>query len=86
MRKLSYTLFILWVSCVCPSCHNLGKTDSQTLPTELFSDGDLAFRRGTGFMSRIVVAADKNGTYSHVGILKKNGGRMACHPCSSGGT
>ena len=71
MRKLSYTLFILWVSFVCPSCHNLGKTDSQTLPTELFSDGDLAFRRGTGFMSRIVVAADKNGTYSHVGILKK---------------
>lgn len=71
MRKLSYTLFILWVSFVCPSCHNLGKTDSQTLPTELFSDGDLAFRRGTGFMSRIVVAADKNGTYSHVEILKK---------------
>lgn len=71
MKELTYILLISWVICVCLSCQNQKKADSQTLPAELFSDGDLAFRRGTGFMSRIVVAADKNGTYSHVGILKK---------------
>lgn len=41
------------------------------LPEELFREGDIVFRRGTGFTSRIVLAADDEGRYSHTGILKK---------------
>jgi len=45
------------------------------LPHELFRDGDIAFRRGTGITSRVVLAADREGTYSHTGILKKKEGK-----------
>ena len=45
------------------------------LPAENFHDGDLAFRRGTGLTSRIVLAADKSGDFSHVGILKQIDGK-----------
>lgn len=45
------------------------------LPQELFRDGDIAFRRGTGITSRVVLAADREGTYSHTGILKKKDGQ-----------
>ncbi|WP_289105010.1 YiiX/YebB-like N1pC/P60 family cysteine hydrolase [uncultured Bacteroides sp.] len=40
-------------------------------PEELFTDGDLAFRRGAGIMSHVVIATSTNGLYSHVGIIKK---------------
>lgn len=45
------------------------------LPADTFHDGDLAFRRGTGLTSRIVLAADKSGDFSHVGILKRIDGK-----------
>ncbi len=45
------------------------------LPTDLFQDGDLVFRRGMGFTSRVVLAADRDGAYSHVGILKRIDGK-----------
>lgn len=45
------------------------------LPLELFHDGDLVFRRGTGLTSRVVLAADEKGVYSHVGILKQMDGK-----------
>ena len=31
--------------------------------------GDVVFRRGEGLSSRVVIAADRNGQYSHVGIV-----------------
>lgn len=51
------------------------KTRLLQLPQELFRDGDIAFRRGTGITSRVVLAADREGTYSHTGILKKKDGQ-----------
>ena len=50
------------------------KTRLLQLPQELFRDGDITFRRGTGITSRVVLAADREGTYSHTGILKKKDG------------
>ena len=51
------------------------KTRLLQLPQELFRDGDITFRRGTGITSRVVLAADREGTYSHTGILKKKDGQ-----------
>lgn len=51
------------------------KTRLLQLPQELFRDGDIAFRRGTGITSRVVLAADREGTYSHTDILKKKDGQ-----------
>ena len=38
--------------------------------------GDLVFRRGTGLTSQAVIAADKEGLYSHVGIVVDSSGVM----------
>jgi hypothetical protein len=38
----------------------------------LLQEGDLVFRRGLSIASRVVLAADKEGGYSHVGIIVKD--------------
>ena len=40
---------------------------------ELLSEGDLAFRRGSSVKSYAVLNIDKNGQYSHVGVIVKKG-------------
>lgn len=45
------------------------------LPQELFREGDIVFRRGTGLTSRAVLAADREGAYSHIGILTQKDGQ-----------
>jgi len=37
--------------------------------TELAADGDLAFRRGRSLVSRAVLAGDRGGDFSHVGVV-----------------
>lgn len=68
---------ILFLTLVLVGCQ--GSSDKETppveLPQELFRDGDIAFRRGTGITSRVVLAADREGAYSHTGILKKKAGQ-----------
>ena len=43
------------------------------IPTDGLSEGDLAFRKGSGAKSHAVLYADKEGLYSHVGIIVKDG-------------
>ena len=51
-------------------CCQKDKKEEKGLPVEQFRSGDIVFRRGTGIMSRTVLAADdRGGAYSHVGIL-----------------
>lgn len=38
-----------------------------------FMEGDIVFRRGKSFSSRVVLSADNGGAYSHVGIIFKRG-------------
>lgn len=65
-------LFSLFLFSACKG-DNL-KERQMLLPEDLFSEGDIVFRRGTGFTSQIVLAADSEGSYSHAGILKKENG------------
>lgn len=71
MKKYIYFLMFLSV-CLCWQSCKKGKTSGYpALPLEKFSDGDLAFRRGVGLTSHIVLSASNgDGIYSHVGILK----------------
>lgn len=39
------------------------------IPAELFSEGDLVFRKGFSLSSQAVLIGDQEGAYSHVGIL-----------------
>ena len=44
------------------------------LPADsLLREGDVVFRRGTGLISRAVLAADEDGQFSHIGIVVRNG-------------
>ena len=45
-----------------------------------FKEGDVVLRRGSGIMSRVVIYADVNGKYSHVGIVVDSAGtKMIVH-------
>ena len=47
--------------------------------TEL-REGDVVFRRGGGLVSHVVVAADRGGNYSHIGIVVDSAGvKMIVH-------
>jgi hypothetical protein len=42
----------------------------------LLREGDVVFRRGGGIVSRAVLAADRGGGYSHVGVVARLEGRL----------
>lgn len=43
---------------------------SYKIDTSLLKDGDVIFRRGTSFISNMVLMADEKSIYSHTGIIK----------------
>ena len=47
------------------------KKSKIDLSTVRFEEGDIVFRKGIGAKSNAVLHADKNGIYSHVGIIVK---------------
>lgn len=64
-------ILVLTLLSLCFSCREKEEKAELPLPAESFSEGDIVFRRGTGLTSRIVLEADAEGKYSHVGILKR---------------
>lgn len=77
--KFIIVAVLLW-GCAPSTPHN--KTDFLlTIPKESLRSGDIVFRQGSGLTSHIVQKVDKNGVYSHVGILlrDKNGDCLVIH-------
>lgn len=70
MRKYFIILLPIILTIILSCKQRVAKKD-PVFPEDEFADGDLAFRRGMGVMSRVVLAADEEGVYSHVGILKR---------------
>lgn len=48
---------------------------ASSFPEEMWQDGDIVFRRGGGVVSRVVLIADSEGVYSHIGIVVKEGNK-----------
>ncbi len=72
----SYTIIKVLAACVLIACmiscsSGAKHTESRIPPDELLREGDLVFRLGMGVSSRIVLAADDQGVYSHTGILTR---------------
>lgn len=70
------TIFILFVGVLCQACGNKD-APSIDFPCHLFRNGDLAFRRGSGLVSRAVLSVEDKlaeRRYSHVGVLYFNNG------------
>lgn len=69
---------LFFVSCV-------GGVESKSenmsvVKCDTICNGDILLRRGTGLTSRLVLAADLSGNYSHVGLaVEYNGEIMALH-------
>lgn len=75
-RFLIFSLVLIF-----PFLFNVEEAGSSTLPSvtidsELLQDGDLIFRKGRSLVSRIVLIADGNSPYSHIGIVKKSNGSV----------
>lgn len=59
------------------TCRKSGSTAHSILPpTVQLREGDVVFRRGGGMTSQAVLLADKNGYYSHCGIVVDSAGSM----------
>lgn len=63
------------------ACNNGSAPEHSILPTDCtLREGDVVFRRGSGMTSRVVIAADRIGDYSHVGIVVDSAGvKMIVH-------
>ena len=75
-QKIRFEIFIYTILCLglfSSGCTEKKQTTSIIcIPDNLLQEGDLAFRRGYGMESDIVVALDKVGVYSHLGIIVKD--------------
>lgn len=75
MPKIISIIFSTWLLILSlllmSGCRSDATIDSSYLDSLLVAmkDGDLIFRRGTGFVGHVVTKADKEGLYSHVGIV-----------------
>lgn len=78
MRKhpMLFVLLLLLLGCTSDP-----QPSVSILPAECaLQDGDVVFRRGGGLTSRMVMAAEGNGAYSHVGIVVDScGEKMIVH-------
>ncbi len=62
------------------SCTKKSETNSNlvaVLNSDTICSGDILLRRGMGLTSRMVLAADLSGNYSHVGIAVEHNGEIA---------
>ena len=82
-RKLRLPMGRIWLASlavVLVSCEErVG--ERSILPDDFtLRAGDVVFRRGEGITSRVVLATDANGNYSHVGIVVDSAGsKMIVH-------
>ena len=52
-------------------------SDIPIVPGDIdFRPGDIVLRRGSGIASRVVMAADGSGAYSHIGVVAFSGGKV----------
>ncbi len=54
------------------SCEQPNIESSRIFPENILQEGDLAFRKGDGLASRIILSIDKSSDYSHIGIVVKH--------------
>lgn len=82
-RNLRLPMGRIWLASlavVLVSCE--GRVGERSILPDDFTlrAGDVVFRRGEGVTSRVVLAADANGNYSHVGIVVDSAGsKMIVH-------
>ena len=74
LRSIALCLIAIVALAGCDGARSGSAVDFELLQREL-REGDLLFRRGMGVVGRVVVAADDDGYYSHVGVATSTDGR-----------
>lgn len=69
-RNLFLTLLLTLFTVIHVGCN---RSNQILISPDSLSEGDIVFRRGSSAKSHAVLQADKEGKYSHVGIIVKNG-------------
>lgn len=77
MRGNRFVQILILLSLFLPafwSCNDNSKSEKRDFSQliSLLEEGDLLFRRGTGVVGHIVTSMDRNGNFSHVGIVVKS--------------
>ena len=60
---------IIAIIVVVHSCSNEDQMPAHELPLDKIMPGDIAFRRGEGLVSDMVLFNDADGKYSHIGVI-----------------
>lgn len=68
-RILLQAAISLFIAINMVACTVETTADKMDIPTDSFLPGDIAFRRGESLVSDIVLFNDKDGKYSHVGVI-----------------
>lgn len=69
-KVIIYIICLLGVLSFFVGCMN--EKEMKPFPEVLLREGDLVFRKGSGLVSHAVLSADKNGMYSHIGIIVRD--------------
>lgn len=65
------TLLVIAISFGMTQCVSAEQKQAPQIPFDKLEQGDIAFRRGEGFISDVIIYNDVNGMYSHIGIIVK---------------
>ncbi len=70
VSTLQQIVLLIVVLSLAFSCNNtrIKQAEKRNIPV-VFLPGDVAFRRGEGVASRAVLASNKRGSFSHVGVI-----------------
>lgn len=71
MRMFLTIGIVLWLLAGCNAPNRQPETTYREL-TERLEVGDLLFRRGTGFVGQVVTSLDREGNFSHVGLVVRS--------------
>ncbi|MBQ7042021.1 MAG: hypothetical protein IJN66_04885 [Muribaculaceae bacterium] len=66
------TIFTIIISMGMVQYDTQEQKQALQFPLDKLQQGDIAFRRGEGFISEVVVYNDAHGMYSHIGIIVKH--------------
>lgn len=64
------TVILLTISVILPTDSPNIHIGSYSINENILKDGDVIFRRGTSFVSNMVLLADNSSPYSHTGIIR----------------
>lgn len=76
IRQLIYLIFALVGLSACRLSEQPSNAAHIAVISKLIKEGDIVFRRGEGVASRIVLAGDSDGEYSHIGMVVLDSGLL----------